>query len=654
MRARPRFLPVVAASAGILSVAFAAWAQYAVRPDDPLGLSIRERRVRVIHSRTPGVPGTSMHLQQTDPWLAYQRGRSYYFREWGVEDGAFLRLPPRTEAASSTSCGMCHNLPFPSVGAGGNVAIPVGVGRAAPHFFGAGLLETIGLQIRQEILNRFDTNGNGYLDVPAETKGQRVTVEASPGVKLDLGSLHDDNGDGRPDLNPMFMTRVVDREGRRHLTNDEGRLALLKDPGIVGYDLLVGVFASSAGDHQFPSMRSFSTGVYNTINGILLDVPVVAAHPRFGGYWIKQWGKASNAGSLQSEIFLSGDPASLDASGRGKITEGELDLLEWFMLNHPAPAQAVQKERTRRGRTLLAEYGCTSCHVGSWVIKPADETTRMPGDRRFFHLAVTPDPQSGELRGRLIDLTKEVRREDGTVLRVPRREGFVVEDVFTDLRHHDMGERFYEYSYRAGQLSVAKRFRTTPLWGVGSTAPYGHDGRSATLDDVIRRHGGEAEVSAQAYAKAPAEDREALIAFLRSLVLYTPELLPTDLDGDGKIDPSWKARGEDMGPEIFRAELLFRTPPRYRGWVAGPEGDRYFSYELLNVAEAYGENLEALADKDRNGIPDVAEAGGQTRTAGTKQDEGGTAAPGPTDAGSSYSGASAEPSAPGSDGSGRR
>lgn len=649
MKSRPRFLPVAATAACLLS-AYVAWAQYAVRPDDPLGLSIRERRVRVIHSSAPDVPGTSMHLQQTDPWLAYQRGRSYYFKEWGVEDGAFLRLPPRTEAASSTSCGMCHNLPFPSVGAGGNVAIPVGVGRAAPHFFGGGLLETVGLQIRQEILNRFDTNGNGYLDVPAETKGKRVSVEASPGVELDLGSLHDDNGDGRPDLNPMFMIRVVDKEGRRHLTTEDGRLALLKEPGIVGYDLLVGVFSSSAGDHQFPSMRSFSTGVYNTINGILLDVPVVAAHPRFGGYWVKQWGKVSNAGSIQSEIFLSGDPAALDDSGRGKITEGELDLLEWFMMNHPAPAQAAQTERTRRGRTLLAEYGCTSCHVESWVIKPASEATRMPGDRRFFHLAVAPDPASGELRGRLIDLTKEVRREDGTVLRVPRREGFVVADAYTDLRHHDVGEKFYEYSYSKDRLTVAKRFRTSALWGVGSTAPYGHDGRSSTLDDVIRRHGGEAGASVEAYAKSPAEDREALIAFLRSLVLYTPELLPTDLDGDGRIDPSWKPGGEEMGPEIFRAELLFRSRPRYRGWVEGPEGDRYFSYELLNVAEAYGENLEALADKDHNGIPDLAQPKGEARTAGTKPKEGDTAAP--AGAGSSYSGGSAEPSGPG--GSGRR
>jgi CxxC motif-containing protein (DUF1111 family) len=31
---------------------------------------------------------------------------------------------------------------------------------------------------------------------------------------------------------------------------------------------------------------------------------------------------------------------------------------------------------------------------------------------------------------------------------------------------------------------------TEPLWGVGSTSPYGHDGRSTTLQEVILRHGG--------------------------------------------------------------------------------------------------------------------------------------------------------------------
>ena len=42
---------------------------------------------------------------------------------------------------------------------------------------------------------------------------------------------------------------------------------------------------------------------------------------------------------------------------------------------------------------------------------------------------------------------------------------------------------------------------TTPLWGVGTTAPYGHDGRSINLTEVILRHGGEAQAARDAFAR---------------------------------------------------------------------------------------------------------------------------------------------------------
>ena len=44
---------------------------------------------------------------------------------------------------------------------------------------------------------------------------------------------------------------------------------------------------------------------------------------------------------------------------------------------------------------------------------------------------------------------------------------------------------------------------TTPLWGVGTTAPYGHDGRSINLTEVILRHGGEAQRARDAFARLP-------------------------------------------------------------------------------------------------------------------------------------------------------
>mgnify|MGYP001818213449 CR=1 FL=1 len=60
-------------------------------------------------------------------------------------------------------------------------------------------------------------------------------------------------------------------------------------------------------------------------------------------------------------------------------------------------------------------------------------------------------------------------------------------------------------------------FRTAPLWGLATTAPYMHDGRATTVGDAIIAHDGEAAASRDAYLDLPADRRDALIAFLQSL-----------------------------------------------------------------------------------------------------------------------------------------
>jgi cytochrome c peroxidase len=95
--------------------------------------------------------------------------------------------------------------------------------------------------------------------------------------------------------------------------------------------------------------------------------------------------------------------------------------------------------------------------------------------------------------------------------------------------------------------SIVRKWRTTPLWGVGSTAPYGHDGASLSLDEVIRRHGGEALETRTAYSKLNNHDRRMLIEFLESLVLYQTDRLACDLDGDGKVSEHFFVAGVDTG-----------------------------------------------------------------------------------------------------------
>ena len=59
--------------------------------------------------------------------------------------------------------------------------------------------------------------------------------------------------------------------------------------------------------------------------------------------------------------------------------------------------------------------------------------------------------------------------------------------------------------------------------GVGTTAPYGHDGRSQSLEEVIIRHGGEAQAAARQLQRAVARQQEPGAGLPRHLVLFPPD-----------------------------------------------------------------------------------------------------------------------------------
>ena len=65
---------------------------------------------------------------------------------------------------------------------------------------------------------------------------------------------------------------------------------------------------------------------------------------------------------------------------------------------------------------------------------------------------------------------------------------------------------------------------------MAATAPYGHDGRSINLTEVILRHGGEAQPARDAFASLTARDRSDVLALLNSLVLFPPDDTASNLD----------------------------------------------------------------------------------------------------------------------------
>ncbi|GIC79145.1 hypothetical protein FMO003_36730 [Moritella sp. F3] len=109
---------------------------------------------------------------------------------------------------------------------------------------------------------------------------------------------------------------------------------------------------------------------------------------------------------------------------------------------------------------------------------------------------------------------------------------------YTDLLLHDMGAGLAD-NLGEGQ-ATGSEWRTAPLWGLGLSVcvtggvidvdrnkqgdeicspdeSYLHDGRARTIEEAILWHGGEGQLSNDNYQNLSAANKEALIAFLRSL-----------------------------------------------------------------------------------------------------------------------------------------
>lgn len=192
----------------------------------------------------------------------------------------------------------------------------------------------------------------------------------------------------------------------------------------------------------------------------------------------------------------------------------------------------------------------------------------------------------------------------GDLLHQVKTEAFDVRGLFSDLAHHDMGAGFQEIGYDGVINDV---WRTPPLWGVGTSFPWGHDGRSLSLEDAILRHGGEGAAAKAAWLGASEQQRADLLDFLRRLQLYDLETLPTDVNGDGNIAPNFVVEGKLTGPERFNAEWLFDDPVQIQGTYVNEDGEISFSWAAINIEQAYKLELQYRDDNDEedgDGWPD--------------------------------------------------
>jgi len=160
-----------------------------------------------------------------------------------------------------------------------------------------------------------------------------------------------------------------------------------------------------------------------------------------------------------------------------EISRQALEELRAYLAFLSVPARGHLDEPTvQRGETLFAEIGCASCH------KPQ---------------AVTGDDHEWR------------RLRDKTI------------QPFTDLLLHDMGEGLSDG--RPSFAAEGREWRTAPLWGIGLLERVNghmrllHDGRARGLAEAILWHGGEAEAARERFRLMQAEERAAILDYLRSL-----------------------------------------------------------------------------------------------------------------------------------------
>lgn len=451
-------------------------------------------------------PDSSLYLINRDPFRSIARGRNLFQRKFTVAQG----LGPRTgdgigdiEAEASIgagladSCAACHGRPRGSAGFGG-VVFTRPDSRDAPHLFGLGIVEMLADEITHDLRQISDEAVK-----IAKYKGRAITKRlVSKGLRY-----------GKIRANP---------DGSVDTTRVEG----------VNSDLRVRPFFHHGGTI---SIREFIVGALNAEMGLEAADPDLA-RAAAGERIVTAAGMVLD-GSVDS---LEAPPAARESDDpdldgvANEIPAGLVDHLEFYLLNYFQPATYETTRRTEKGRRILKEVGCTTCHRPTLVIEH---------DRRVADVVTEYNHQNGvfnHLFATATLLTKEVPGSGHPTIKKPQGQPFSVTNIYADFKRHDLGPNYWERNFDG---TLTKEFMTEPLWGVGSTAPYGHDGRSINLREVILRHGGEAQESRDAFGDLPVRRQEFVLDFLQSLVLFGPPDTASNLDPGDPNAPDFPQNG---------------------------------------------------------------------------------------------------------------
>jgi hypothetical protein len=465
-------------------------------------------------------PDSSSFVIARDPFRAIRRGRQLFQRKFVLIEGqgsltnsgaGDVGTNLAIGAGMADSCAACHGRPRGAAGVGGDVATRPD-SRDAPHLFGLGLKEMLADEITSDL---------------RALRAQALAAARQSGHPV-----------------PVLLTSKGIQYGSL-VARPDGTVDASQVAG-VDADLRVRPFFAHGGKI---SIREFVIGALNDEMGLQAVDPELAV-ARAGGRMVTAGGMVLD-GTLDR---LEAPPATRadddpDRDGiANEIPRALVDYLEFYLLNYFKPGTYRLTQSVHKGRATFERIGCAGCHVPDLAIAR---------DRRVADVETVYDPVRGHFNSLFATATPLFdAADDGSgypPVKLAKHGAFTVKNIFTDFKRHDLGPQFYERDYDG---TLRREFMTTPLWGVGTTAPYGHDGRSINLVEVILRHGGEGQAARDAFARLPDSRQGEIVDFLNALVIFPPDDTASNLN-PGDIAT---AGFPQFGHGNIRLPALFNDP----------------------------------------------------------------------------------------------
>jgi len=378
----------------------------------------------------------------------------------------------RTAGMDASACSSCHNQPI--IGGAGDFVANVFVSegfqladfdttdpqfsneRNTNHLFGAGLVELLAREMSLELATLRQTGL-----ALARSTGETITIElVSKGVHF-----------GKLDIHPDGVVNTKRLEG-------------------IDTDLIIKPFSQKG---VITSLRQFSVNALNHHHGM-------QANERFGSRW-------------------TGTDDFDEDSVANEVTDADVSALVLWQATLQPPVVNTDlpsswTEAAARGSVKFDEIGCNSCHQRT-----------LPLDSLVFS---DPGPMdaAGTLRtgenGAANNTTYDLALLGWASQLEKDAQGRWLVPLFGDLKRHVIADNKVDH---LGNELLSQRFvernvfMTAELWGIGSTAPYGHRGDLTTLAEIISAHGGDARESRDTYVKLEETEKSDITAFLKTLVI---------------------------------------------------------------------------------------------------------------------------------------